>query len=231
MKKLICILMAAVLLLACAPAMAAGKLSVSQENFHFVTGVWNYGYAYAKVENIGDKPIKVNAGVLEIYDGEGEVITSTDYMRSYATYLQPGEYTYVTMYEEVEDAEVVPSDYMLTLTGKSDNSEIAVRLPVETKLELGVTEGWWDYNYMYATITNNTDATLFDLEIVLALLDGEGNILNVESVYLYNEIGVPAGQTLVVRKDISSSFMEYFEANQLTPAQVDAIAYVLVDNE
>ena len=74
MKKLL----AFVLCLGATSAFAAGKLSVTQENFHHITGFWNYGYAYAKVENVGDKPIKVNAGVLEMYDENGEVIADPD---------------------------------------------------------------------------------------------------------------------------------------------------------
>ena len=80
MKKMVCLLLACMMTLCSASALAAGKLSVTQENFHYVENYWNYGYAYAKVENVGDKPIKVNAGVLEIYDADGEVITSTDYV-------------------------------------------------------------------------------------------------------------------------------------------------------
>ena len=60
-------------------AFCAGKLSVAQENFHVVSYWGTYGYAFAKVENIGDKPIKVNAGVLEIFDENGDALTSSDY--------------------------------------------------------------------------------------------------------------------------------------------------------
>lgn len=231
MKKTICLILVLVLSLSVTSAFAAGKLSTTQENFHYISGYWNYGYAYAKVENIGDKPIKVNAGVLEMYDAEGEVITSTDWAQSYATYLQPGEYTYVSMYEDLEEGAEVPEDYMMTLTGKSDTSKTALRLPVETKLELGVADGWWEYDYMFATVTNNTDEPLYSIEVVFALLDAEGNILNIESKQLYNELALMPGSSMIVRKEISSSFMDYFEAKGIVPASVDALAYVLIDNE
>ena len=85
MKKIVCFLLSLFLCLSAVSAFAAGKLSVTKENFHYVTSFWNYGYAYAKVENVGDKPIKVNAGVLEIYDANGEALTSADYVQAYAT--------------------------------------------------------------------------------------------------------------------------------------------------
>ena len=228
MKKMVCLLLACMMTLCSASALAAGKLSVIQENFHYIENYWNYGYAYAKVENVGDKPIKVNAGVLEIYDADGEVITSTDYVMAYATYLNPGEYTYVRMYEGIEEGAKAPDDYMLTLTGKSESVTV-MRLPVETRLELGAVDGWWKHNYMYATVTNNTEEILYELEVVFSLLDAQGNILYIDSHNLYSDVGVNPGCTLTFRKDVSSSFMEYFEKQSITPSTVDAIAYVIVD--
>lgn len=230
MKKIICLLLTVVLCLGSMSAFAAGKLSVAQENFHYVTSFWNYGYAYAKVENIGDKPIKVNAGVLEIYDANGEVLTSEDYVQAYATYLQPGEYTYVEIYDELEEGQI-PDDYMMTLTGKSENDKLAYRLPVEASFELGVQQGWWEYDYLYATVTNPTEEIMYNVEVVFALLDAEGNIIYVESKELYSEVGVMPGQSVMLRKEISSTFMEYFETKGIVPAAVDALAYVVMDVE
>lgn len=231
MKKIVAILLTVMLIIGCCPAFAAGRLSVVQENFHYIPGYWNYGYVYTKVENIGDRPIKVNAGVLEMYDANGEVITSTDYVNAFATYLMPGEYTYVKMYEDFDEDAAVPNDYMVTLTGKSDSSKVALRLPVESNLAMHVVDGWREYNYMYATVTNNTDEVLFDVNVALALLDAEGNILYVDSHNTYSTLGINPGSTVTIRVDINSSFMDYFEANEIVPASVDAIAYVLIDND
>ena len=230
MRKIVCMMLVAVLCATAIPAMAAGRLKVVLENYHFVDSYSDYAYAYAKVENSGDRPIKVNAGVFEIYDANGEVLTSTDYEQAYATYLQPGEYTYVEMYASLEEGQV-PDDYLMTLTGKSENEKIAYRLPVEAKMELGVTDGWWKYNYMYATVSNNTDDVLYNVEVVFALLDAEGNIICIESKDLYSEIGIMPGQSVMIRKDISSTFMEYFEAKEIVPTTVDALAYVLMEKE
>lgn len=230
MKKIVCLILAVALCVAAIPAMAAGRLNVVQENYHYVGGFMNYVYAYAKVENTGDRPIKVNAGVLEIYDAAGEVLTSTDYENAYATYLQPGEYTYVQMYEDLEDGQV-PADYMMTLTGKSENDKRAFRLPVEASFELDVKDGWWEYNYLYATVTNPTQEILYDTEVVFALLDGAGNIICIESKSLYSEVGIMPGQSVMIRLDIPSSFTDYYDEKGIVPASVDALAYVLQDVE
>lgn len=230
MKKIVCLMLVAVLCVAAIPAMAAGRLTVVQENYHYVGGFLNYVYAYAKVENTGDRPIKVNAGVLEVYDAEGEVLTSTDYENAYATYLQPGEYTYVSMYEDVEEG-MIPADYMMTLTGKSENNQVAFRLPVEAKFEMNVMDGWWKHNYLYATVNNPTEEVQYDVEVVFALLDAEGNIICIDSKSLYDEVGIMPGQSLMIRLDISSSFIDYYDAKGIVPVSVDALAYVLKDVE
>lgn len=229
MKKAISLLLCLVLLAVSAPTHAAGKLSVVQENFYIIDSYWTYGYAYAKVTNAGDKAIKVNAGVLEIYDEAGNAITSSDYISAYAAYLEPGEYTYVKMYAEIKEG--VGSDHMLTVTGKTDNSKQTLRLPVETDLQMGVKSGWWTYNYMYATVTNDTEEPLYNISVVMALLDAEGNILYLDDDSLYSERALMPGSSMLIRKDISSSFIEYFEKNGIVPASVDAIAYVNQDVE
>lgn len=227
MKRIISLLLCVLLLSVSATTYAAGKLSVDQENFLVISSYWTYGYAYAKVSNAGDKAIKINAGVLEIYDEAGDVLTSSDYLSAYAEYLEPGEYTYVKMHSEIESG--VPADYSMTLTGKTDNSKRTQRLPVETDLQMDVKSDWWTYNYMYATVTNNTDEPLYNIEVVLALLDAEGNILDIEDDNLGSERALMPGSSIVIRKDISSAHIDYYKEKGLTPVSVDAIAYVNVD--
>ena len=226
MKKSAIALMLTAAVVSSVPAQAAGKLSVTQENFHVIDNYGLTGYAYAKVENIGDKPITVNAGLLEILDKEGDAITSVDYMNPLPSVLQPGEYGYAyfrTDISGVESADDV-DDYILTISGKSEIEKEVNRLPAEGSFALDVSEGYWTSDFMYATVTNNTDEILYNVQVVLSLLDAEGNILLVEDSSLYNT-GIAPGSTVVVREEIYSSTMDYFDANGLTPAQVDVIAY------
>lgn len=229
MKRVISLVLCVLLLSVSAVTYAAGKLSVVQENFQVISNYSTYAYAYAKVSNEGDKPIKINAGVLEIYDEAGDVLTSSDYLYAYAEYLEPGEYTYVMMRSEIETG--TATDYALTLTGKTDNTKRTYRLPVETDLQLNVADGWWTRNYMYATVTNDTDKPIYDITVVLALLDADGNILDIEDDSLYRDRALAPGSSIIIRKDISSSFLDYYTEKGIVPASVDAIAYVNVDVE
>ena len=230
MKKTVAICLFFVMMAGMCPAFSAGKLSVEQENFHVIDSYSVYGYAFAKLANVGDKPIKVNTGLLEIFDADGEALTSTDYYSSYAEYLQPNEFTYIKIYDEVENVEASDvADYMLTATGKADTDYISYRFPCTTSYEPNVQEGYWNYNYMYATFTNDTDEPVYDISVVLALLDADGNILYMDETDMYSDKAVMPGSSITVRKDVRSDFIEYFEKAGLVPASVDAIAYVNIE--
>ena len=229
MKKIICCLLLLMMVFCSIDAVAAGKLSVTKENFYVINGYSTYAYVFAKVENVGNKTIDVNAGILEIYDEKGDVITSSDSLYKYAKTLQPGEYTYVQSYSKIEVADNVgyPDDYLLTITGKTSDSSWTKRFPVESRLSLN--EYYSKYstkNYMYATVTNDTDETVYGLAVVFALLDADNNVLYVEREGLSSSIGVAPGSKVVMKVDVPNSFMDYYNANNIVPTTVDAIAYI-----
>ena len=212
-------------------ALAAGKLAVVKENFHVINMLSSiYGYAYARVQNIGDKPMKVNAGLLEIFDANGNTLTSDDYISLYAEYLNPGEYTYAYIYEEVEgvnNPEVV-HNYLLTISGKSDMDSITYRLPVETAYTPEVSNGLWNEDYMLAGVTNNYNQVLFGVEVVMVLLDNQDNILYIAHDDMYSSKGISPGSSVVFRQEIPSNFKEYFAKKGYVPSRVDAIAFINV---
>lgn len=229
MKKALLLFLALGLLLAAVPAGAAGKLSVDQENFYVIDSYSVYSYGFAKISNVGDKPIKVNNALLEIMDKDGNPITSTDYFNGYAKFLEPGEYTYLRMYETIKDRPATDvTDYSLTVTGKSDVNYYNLRLPVVCEYKEKVSEGYSSNDFMFVTVTNNTEETLFDIVVVMALLDAEGQILFMADSYMYKDKGLTAGSSLVLKERIDSTFVEYFAKNNLVPAKVDAIAFVEV---
>ena len=83
---------------------------------------------------------------------------------------------------------------------------------------------------MVVTVTNNTEETVFDICTVYALLDAEGNILYMNDYSTYS-MGLAAGSSMIIQELIPSEFSDYFAANNLVPASVDAIAYTEVENE
>ena len=230
MKKMISWLLILTCMVLPMTSFAAGKLSIVQEDFHVIESYSTYAHAYAKVENIGDKPIKVNVGLLEVYDENGDVITSEDYMSSPAEYLAAGEYTYVAIDTQIEE-DMVADDYLFTVSGKSDKSQTTRRFPVKTDYAENVSNGYWENDYMYVEVTNDTDEICYDLSVVATLLDAEGKILYYATDALYTDKGLTPDSSMVFRFDVSDAYKEYFEKNSLVPATVDAIAYVYESNE
>ena len=228
MKKMVSLMLVLTLILCAAacPAMAAGKMTVQQENFHVVDSYGVYGYGFARVENTGDKPVVFSAGLLEIYDANGDTLTSTDYISYYPDVLQPGDVGYIFSYDSVDDAESIDDvdDYMLTVTGKSTDNEV-VRYPATGSFQENVQiSEYSSANYISAEITNDTDETVYDMDVVIALLDAEGNIMMVENNAFYN-VGVTPGSTITYRREVYDSWYEAWAREGLTPAQVEVIAF------
>ena len=217
MKKLLCSLMVALIAFSGCAALAAGKLEVTHENLMLLDEYGFEGYVFARVDNTGDKPIKINAG------------TSSDYLYAYGSeQLNPGEYTYVQLSasdSEVEVADV--ADYLLTITGKSDKDYVVSRFPVTTDLALNVEEDYYTTSYMYATVTNDTDEPVYGICVALALLDADGNILYLTDETLYNKALLPGG-SILIREEIPSYFSEACaEIGYGGPGSVDGVAEVL----
>ena len=232
MKKF-CILALVLALLCVLPALAEEKdpLVVTQENFHVLDGYSVYGYYYGKVENTGDKPIRIDSGELEIYDPDGNTLVTSTYLGRYAEYLQPGEYTYVYFTQKVDGVETADQvgDFKVTVTSKEASDKVSFRLPGESYYEDDVQEGYWTHDYVTTDVINDCDQTVYDISIVRALLDADGNILYMDFDSMYSYKGLTSGSSIVLRRTMSSSFLEYFEKNGIVPASVDTIVYANVD--
>ena len=211
------------------PTFAAGKASVTQENFVTVDNWGTRSYAFAKVENTGNKPIEYSAGLFEIYDTNGDTLASTSYLQVHGLVLQPGEYFYLEANESIDDQHTSADvdDYMLTVTATNGSDNRTERYSCPTKwLPDFTVNRYWTKDYMEATFTNATEETVFGLSIALALLDEAGNILFVSNKDFYSDVGIPSGSSIIVREEVSSTLLDYYEAKGIKPATVDAYAYV-----
>ena len=226
MKKLLALALALCLTLGCTSALAAGKLTVNQEAYLAMESYSFIGYVFAEVENTGDKNIEFANGLLEILTAEGDPMTSSDLYTMYPGVLAPGEKGYVYKSVYVDDAESLDdiADHMLTLTGKSAQEEATPRLDSSAVYALG-TDVWGDPEHaITVTITNNTQETVYDCQVVYGLYDEEGKLLCVECESAYN-IGIPAGQTIEYRFTIDDDIAAAWTAQGLTPVTAQSIAY------
>ena len=233
MKKILTVVLSLILLVSASSALAAGKISVEQEDFYALNNYSDYAYVFAKVANVGNKVIKINAGILEVFDEEGENLTSSDTLYKYAENLEPDEYTYVYMSAKLEDGQLEQvDDYLLTITGKSETNTITKRLPVmNLDFQRNVQVNRYStYDYAYFTVVNDTDETIWDINFVYALLDDNDNILYVNNDSIGSSKGLAPGSSIEIRESINSRFMTYYDEHDLVPSKVDAIAYINIDS-
>ena len=229
MKRVFCIafVMFFVLGTAC-DSLAAGKATITQENFYVVNSWGVYGYAFARIENTGNKPIAYNAGLLEVYDKNGDAVGATTYLKCYGSYLQPGEYVYLSAAASLDtiksSSEV--DDYSLTVSGQSNNSMYIRKFSCDTEYKPNEKSGYWNYNHIYATFTNDTDDVVYGVAVVMALLDKDDNILDIETVNISDSVGIWPGCKLTVVANVSDLMIEAYKGCGFTADHVDAYAYV-----
>jgi hypothetical protein len=214
------------LILACAFALADGKQKVVQKNYYVVESYSNYFYFFAKVENAGDAPITLDTGMLVIFDQDDEIVQTENYVYPYPRYLEPGEYAYARDWTFLEIGADDIGDVKFSI-GLDRLRNPVTRIPCEAVYDAGDPLSKYD-DYIYVTIANTTDQTLFNLRVVGALLDEEGNILYVGQDSMSN-LGIHAGSTVTARLYIDSDFAEHFMNNRIVPAVVDALVYIEED--
>ena len=191
-----------------------------KENFLLPEGK-NLAYYYAKVENTGDAPIQVGRGSLTLYTTGGEVLLediSVDHILSYQV-LQPGEavYMYTSVWNKVFAEKPVES-FTLTLEDAEYGEEYAT---LEAKAELVKKVDGTYLNYLYVTMTNPTDAPVFDLYVSAAMLDAEGTPLFADSAQL-GSLGVEPGATVTQRLLVPEAVLEAMQTRGQVPAQFEA---------
>ena len=208
-------------------AMAAGKLEVTGDTaYALASGDYVYGYLFAQVENTGDKEIEYSDGLFELYDADGEVMASESYLTCCPKVLQPGEVGYLyassVRVQDTNKAEDV-ADYSVSVTGKGKGNYVVQRFPATVRVETVKSKYSTDVD-LYVTVTNDTDETLYKLNIAAAIKDGEGKVVYVGSDSTYN-VGIPAGGSVEVCIGVSSRIVEYFEESGFTAENVECVAY------
>ena len=209
-------------------AQAAGKATVTQEAFYVRPYIdYHAGEIYAEITNTGDKPVIFNGGLIELYNEDGDAIESDNLYRCYPEVLAPGEVGYLYNTTSVQEA-VEPDyidDYALTVTGKSENEKMTVRLVSEGSFGEYQRSKYYSEYAMFANVINDTDEILRGVRVVYALYDGEDKLLYADSTELYS-LGIPPNQMVEVRMSVDSRMLEAWEKEDVKPERIVTIAYV-----
>lgn len=181
-----------VLLLVLENALAAGKLTVTQETVTAVPAAsgGSYVYVFADVVNSGDKPVRFGSALMEVYDAEGNALGSGDGFTCYPDTLAPGAAG--VMWGSFRAEKGTVSDHTLTVTGKSVKDNPTHLLPCTVRQE-GDT--------LYAVVENDAEFVRFGVTAVFTLRDAEGRLVWVQAMTL-NDVGLPAGGSVMLRRDL-----------------------------
>ena len=229
MKKMMTILLAVCLMsvMLLSGAAADGEYTILRQDFRAYESKGTvYVHGYAVVQNTGDKPIERDKTQIEFINEAGEtVLQASSFMINLKPEtLMPGEYGYLSSQDWGADL-VNPDEITgmsITLEGQKPIQNVQ-RFSCETEwMPDFAVDKWFTHDYMVVTVINDTDETVYGLTSVLALTDAEGRILYVIGESVNNNIGVPPGSSMVIRKEIAKDITEGYQPEDL---KVDAIAY------
>ncbi len=229
MKKLFSVILTLTFLFACVtPAFAAGKLDTVSDVLYVTDGYSSvYCYAYGELENTGDKTVYYKDGLIEVFDENEDVLKSYDWVSCYPECLEPGEKAFFIGSFSLDSGvnKDAVADYDISIS-KASSGDDCHRLPAEITYRV-VKETYSTYEYLIATVTNDTSSTIYNTVIAMALKDADGNVVWASGNSVYN-IGIPGGQTIEYRNQINyDSIIQMLEENgtdisTLTP---EVIAY------
>ena len=226
MRKIFALVLAMLMVMSAA-AVAEGALSVTKETYKIVeTDYGTYGYLFVKVENTGDAPIALGNGTLAVFDADNAILETSDYIsgRPYNAIIEPGDYVYMedTTYFDDGITAANVGQYMLSVKPYEYEGDSFVKIPCEAVLNMGVET--YDSDYIDVTFTNTTDSVLYGYEIVTAMYDAAGNLVNVDYDW-YSNVGIHPGATVTLKVYQDSTVLEALEAENNLPATVDAYVY------
>lgn len=206
------------------------ELTVVEENFYVREGYWSQeGYYLAKVQNDNDVAVFLSNGSMVLKDAQDNEIGQAEYLGNTGScYLEPGEATFISMYADINEGDVVESYAVNLSTSLQSYQSPDTSLDVSAA-ELRVKEEeYGTYYYTAATITNPTEESLANISAVLAVRASDGKLIDLSTSGLYqNELA--AGSTITLVDVLDSRTAEYCANNGITPEQVEALAWIPVE--
>lgn len=186
------------------------------------------GRYIARIKNENDVPLFLTGGSMQVFDKDGNQVAEASYLSNTGSkYLEPGETSFVSMYADLEsDGEYTYQANIETKTESYRSTDVALKTsdPVYVKVE-----GEYNSDLIKATVINETDAPLAGIQMVMVLVDADGNLLDLETQDLYrNELG--AGSSITLVSSVDDRIRAFYQTNGLEPVAVEAYAWVENDD-
>ncbi len=205
----------------------AAELTILKENFTVMESYSGFRGTYiAKVQNNTEAPLFITGGSLTVKDADGNNAGEATYLStSGSKYLEPGEISFVSMQADLAADGTYTFEAAVKAETKSyygTDRMLPVSQP-ETE-----TDKYGNF-FIKATVTNDTEAPLAGIEVVYALEDAEGNLLDLSTESLYRHL-LGAGSQLTMVTSMSSKVQEYLQAKDIAVASVEVFAYAENDD-
>ena len=233
MKRIVALIVTLILSCSAVSALAAGNIQPTDDTASYVLS-HSDGYRvyyYAVVTNSGDARASINDLLFEIRDRGDVTFESTSKYTLYPEILEPGQSGWLVITKDVKDIDEKGyiDHFNLTITTKAADDDKAVR-PMAASAEYVAKDEDDNEDVLRATVTNDGDENAFRITVAVAARDAEGKLLYIAGDGT-RDIGLTAGNTLLVRSMIRSDIMDEIEKLDAAVAATEAMAYRVVDTD
>lgn len=233
MKRIIALIITLILSCSAVSALAAGNIQATEDKASYVLS-HSDGYRvyyYAVVTNNGDKRACINDLLFEIRDRDDVTFESTSKYSLYPEILEPGQSGWLVITRDVKDVDDkgLIDHFNLTITSKTADDDEEIR-PLTASAEYVDKDEDDNEDVLRATVTNSGDENAFKVTVAMAARDAEDKLLYIVGDST-RDIGLAAGNTLLMRAFIRSDIMDAIEDAGTEVAAVEAVAYRVVDTD
>lgn len=233
MKKMMAAALAVLMLLAGAAAMADEEAVIVRSSCSIVqSGDYYLVYCFAQVHNNSDGVICLDKGTFDLHSGD-QLLSTSDVAQLWPYFLSPGEDGYlfdIVAFEPGENGAVVPNvtgiaydiDYMTMDVTHGSN-----KLTSEARIETDPVSGAMS---IVCEVTNDTQMDAYDPTVTFGLYTAGGDLLYADGRTLQS-VGVPAGETMLVRFFVDNAFVERWSSYNAMPASARVNASFRADED
>ena len=231
MKKMLAALALALTLPTCALGDSEGVIVQSSCNI-VQSGNYYLAYCFAQVHNNASTVICLDQGTFDLQSGE-TLLSTSEVSQIWPYFLSPGEDGYlfdIVSFEPDENGNpVIPS-----ITGISYN---VTYLPVDNAYASydlsAVSEIAQDVSgdvSVVCRLTNSTDMDAYNPTVALGLYTDDGTMVYADGTTL-QDVGIPAGGTVLVRFDVDDVFVKQWQSYGAMPTQANTNASFRKDED
>ena len=186
---------------------------------------------HCRVGPRGDERASINDLLFEIRDRGDVTFESTSKYTLYPEILEPGQTGWLVITKDVKDVDEKGyiDHFNLTITTKAADDDKEVR-PLAAAAEYVEKDEDDNEDVLRATVTNDGTGNAFKINVAVAARDEAGKLLYIAGEGT-RDIGLAAGNALLVRSMIRSDIMDAIEDAGAAIAATEAMAYQVVDTD